>query len=167
MRGFGYRDEHRPSFVLALMGVIALAFALSCASGTVTTAYGPRPAAEVQAQDTVADILQSLDAGYTAAVRAHDDPSTVGRETPAVHAAHRATLLTQRSALTASWGVLLGWKQAAGSAYTPASVIQPLVGALPSFLDLAVSSGAMTRQTADQVIAFTKALFPAFSGGAP
>lgn len=159
------RREHRAPSLAAIVGILALVYALGCASGTVTTAYGPRPAAEVQAQDTVADILQSLDAGYTEAVRIHDAPATVDKETREVHAAHRATLIAQHDALAASWNVLLGWKQAAGSAYTPASVIQPLVASLPSFLDLAVSSGAMTREKADKVLTFVRALFPTFAAG--
>jgi hypothetical protein len=31
---FGYRDDHRPSFVLAFVGALAIALALGCATGS-------------------------------------------------------------------------------------------------------------------------------------
>jgi hypothetical protein len=139
----------------ALGVAVILAVALACAHGTVQTVNGPRPAAEVQIQDAIGDILQSLDAGYTAAVAAHD--GRVATEDPVVHAAHRATLIKQHDGLTAAWSGLLAWKAIAGSTYTATTVLQPLLGSLPSFLQLAVDLKAMTQAQADVVNAFVNA----------
>jgi hypothetical protein len=138
--------------------VAVLIFTLACATGTVTTVYGPRPAAEVQSQDTVGDILASLDAGYTAAVSTHD--AAVATDAPAVHAAHRATILKEHDALVAAWNVLIIWKQAAGSGYSPASVVQPLISASPAFLQLAVDLKVMTQAQADSITKYIVLLFP-------
>lgn len=144
----------------ALVGIVCLFFAFGCATGTVQTVNGPRPAAEVQAQDLAADVLSSLGAAYSAAVAIHDDPATVANESPEVHAKHRAALLTERDALMASWKVLLLWKQTAGSQLSPASVMQPMLDSLPMFLDLAVDLKVLTREKADSIAAYVKLLFP-------
>lgn len=146
------------SLLCALVVGLSLGGTIGCASGAVQTAAGPRPAAEVQAQDTTADILQSLDAGYSSAVAAHDAIATT--EDPVVHASHRTTLVSVHDGLLASWNLLLAWKQASGSSYSPASVILPLKDSLPSFLALAVDLKAMSQAQADKVSQFVKEAFP-------
>lgn len=152
---------------LAGLSALALSFAVlvtvACATGTVQTQYGPRPAAEVQVQDTVGDVLISLQAAYTAAVAIHDDPATVTADGPVVHAAHRATLITQHDALLASWNALLLSKQAAGSGYDPVAIVRPLVGALPSFLALAVDLKVLSSDAAAKILSGVKVFFPAMS----
>jgi hypothetical protein len=142
----------------ALTASVALLLSVACATGTAQTAYGPRPAAEVQIQDTVGDVLQSLQDAYTASVAAHD--ARVATEDPVVHAAHRATLITQHDALVAGWQALLLSKQVAGSGYDPVKIVQPLIAALPSFLSLAVDLGAMSPDAAAKVLAAVKVFFP-------
>jgi hypothetical protein len=142
----------------AVVTSFVLLVSVSCATGTVQTASGPRPAAEVQVQDTVGDLLNSLQAAYTASVAAHD--ARVATEDPVLHAAHRATLLTYHDALAASWQALLVSKQVAGTTDLVA-IVTPLVAALPDFCALAVDLGAMTPDAAAKVIALVKTYFPA------
>lgn len=144
----------------ALVIGLSLGGAIGCSStpGTTTTAYGPRPTAEVVAQDTVVDVLKTLEDGYKTAVIAHD--ARAATEDPLVHAAHRALLIKEHDALVAAATTLIAWKQAAGSSYSPASVIQPLVAALPDDLKLAVELGALTQAQADKILAYAKAMFP-------
>jgi hypothetical protein len=160
-QSFGYSDEHRPWLVAALLFALALA-ALGCATGTVQTTYGPRPAAEVQAQDLAADIIASLEDGYRAAVVAHDQ--RVMTEDPLKHAANRALLIKEHDALVAAAQVLIQWKMTSGSGYSPAAVMQPLLDSLPAYLALAVDLGAMKQADADKVLAYAKTLFPTFGG---
>lgn len=157
---FGYRDEHRTPFLVALLGAILLAVALGCASGTVQTTYGPRPAAEVQAQDLAADVIASLEDGYRAAVVAHDARALT--EDPLKHSARRALLIKEHDALVAAAQVLVQWKMTAGSGYSPAAVMQPLLDSLPAYLALAVDLGAMKQADADKVLAYARTLFPTF-----
>jgi hypothetical protein len=127
-------------------------------TGTTVTTYGPRPTAEVVAQDTVADILKNLEDGYKAAVVAHD--ARFGTEDPVKHAANRALLIKEHDALIAAANALVAWKQAAGSSYSPASVIQPLIDSLPDYVKLAVDLGALTQVQGDKILAYAKTLFP-------
>jgi len=159
--------RHRsPSLVAALVlglslgGAWIIAVTETGCAGTIQTTQGPRPTTEVVTQDGVADTLAALDLGYKEAVRIHDDPATVAKESAEVHAKARATLITQHDGLTAAWNVLIAWKKASASAYSPRDVIQPLVAALPSFLALAVDEGAMTQAKADEVSAFVRKVFP-------
>lgn len=164
-QSFGYADEHRPGFVAALLLSLLAIAALGCASGTVTTPYGPRPAAEVQAQDLAADVLASLEDGYKAAVVAHD--ARVTTEDPLQHAANRALLIKEHDALVAAAQVLIQWKMTAGSGYSPAAVIQPLLDSLPAYVKLGVSLGALKQSDADKILVYAKTLFPTFTGGTP
>lgn len=154
-------DDHNPWLVAALL--LSIIVLVSCATGTVQTTYGPRPAAEVQAQDLAADVIASLEDGYKAAVVAHDQKALT--EDPLQHAAHRALLIKEHDALIAASQVLVQWKMTAASGYSPASVIQPLLDSLPAYLKLAVDLGAMKQADADKVLAYAKTLFPTFTGG--
>lgn len=161
-QSFGHPDEHRPWLVAALLLILMAYALLGCATGTVQTTYGPRPAAEVQAQDLAADVIASLEDGYRAAVVAHD--ARVLTEDPLQHAANRALLIKEHDALVAAAQVLIQWKMTSGSGYSPAAVMQPLLDSLPAYLRLAVSLGAMKQSDADKVLAYARALFPTFTG---
>lgn len=161
VKTFGYTDDHSAWSVAALLFALLSAVVLGgCASGTVTTQYGPRPAAEVQAQDLAADIISSLEDGYRAAVVAHDQKALT--EDPLQHAAHRALLIKEHDALVAAAQVLVQWKMTAGSGYSPAAVMQPLLDSLPAYTALAVDLGAMKQEQADKILAYARTLFPTF-----
>jgi type II secretory pathway pseudopilin PulG len=52
MKSFGYRDDHRPSFVLAFIGALALTLALGCTDSTQKKFIDGANAAQQAAADT-------------------------------------------------------------------------------------------------------------------
>lgn len=70
MWGFGYRREHRATFVLAFVGTLALALALGCASGSTPMRKG---------YTTISDAT----AGAKAAMGAFNDRYQAGLQTEA------------------------------------------------------------------------------------
>ncbi len=148
--------------LLLVLGVLFLAAAFGCSSGTVTTSTGAVVAAPVvEAQDTVADIVSEMKTAYLQASAAHD--ARVGTETPEVHAAHRAVLLDVKAGLQASAHALATWKAASVGA-APMDVLRPLVASGRAFLTLAVELNAMKPERAAAIRAFIDTAFP--PGGA-
>lgn len=149
----------RARFLFPLALACAL-LSLGCASGTVHTSQGERPAAVVEAQDNVADILKILDDGYKAAVAKHDatpvcGPTTLGTcEPEAVHAEHRKVLLRERAALRLSWDGLIAWKRSTSDVPPAALFTRELAAATPDFLDLAGAFGVMSPTTIERVKKF-------------
>ena len=142
----------------AAAGLLLLAVALSsCASGTARTSAGPRPAAEVQAQNAVGDILQGIDDGYRAAVALHN--AGKGTTAPDVYASEKRTLDAVRAGLVGSWQALAAWKTST-SGGSAGAVMASVRSALGAFLELAVRTGAMRQSAADAVLAFVGAMGP-------
>lgn len=144
---------------------ILLALALTgigCASGYVTTSTGAvRPAAEVQSQDVVGDVLHSLSEGYSAAREKHDATPVCSATVPPpcesveTHAKHRKILLASARGLRAGWAGLESWKLST-AAKPPANAFCPLVQAAPDFLGLLFEFGVIDEKgatTARQVLA--------------
>ena len=148
--------------IVAAGTVLLVVTLLGCAPGTVTTSTGQVVSAGVvQAQDTAADILHSIDDGYKAAVAAHD--TLAPTEDPAIHAAHRAILLKTYAGLRGSWDALIAWK-GTSTATAPPAVLQSVVGAARDFIPLAVQLKAIPQSTADSILKYLNTFFP---GGAP
>jgi len=143
----------------ALAAVLLLA---SCGTGSVTTSTGAVvPAATVEAQDTVADIVSELKTAYLQAVTAHDARALT--EDPAVHKRHREVLLDVKAGLKATAHALATWKAASVGA-APAEVLRPLVASARAFLALAAELGVLTDARAAAIRAFLDNAFP--PGGA-
>lgn len=143
----------------ALAAVLLLA---SCGTGSVTTSTGAVvPAATVEAQDNVADIVSELKTAYLQAVTAHD--ARAATEDPAVHKRHREVLLDVKAGLKATAHALATWKAASVGA-APAEVLRPLVASARAFLALAAELGVLTDARAAAIRAFLDTAFP--PGGA-
>lgn len=140
--------------LLAFAGLIAA----SCSSGTVTTSTGAVvPAAVVEAQDTVADIVSEMKTAYLQAIAAHD--ARAGTEDPALHETHRKALLTFKAGLQGTAHGLAAWKQTNAGA-TPSEILRPSVSSIRSFLVLSVDLGVLKEERAAQIRAFIDAAFP-------
>lgn len=147
--GFGYRDEHRPSFVLALVGVIALALSFGCATGPVTTSTGAVvPAATVQSQDNVADVLHMVRESHRQYVALYEATKTT--MDPVTRAKQYQTLNDLANGLDASQAALITWKQVNAGA-SPGTILRPILATAPAFLDLAVRAKLLTQAQADMV----------------
>lgn len=133
--------------------LLAIAACLSACSGTIQTTQGPRPATEVVAQDTAADVLSWLKAGYVIAVRVHDE--RVSTDTVEVHAAHGRVLRTFLPGLKGAGNALEGWKAGTSGAPT-AQVLCPLGRSLPQFLELAGALGALPPDKVQRILAFAR-----------
>ena len=66
---------------------------------------------------------------------------------PATRASRFRLLTTLADGLDASQAALIAWKGASTGA-TPSSVLRPILGAAPAFLDLAVQAGLLTQAQA-------------------
>ncbi len=119
------------------------------------------PAGTVQAQDTAADVLKSLDDAYKSAVAAHD--ALAPTEDPAIHAKHRQTLLTMYAGLRSAWDALITWK-AASNGPAPASVLSGAVDAIRDFVPLAVDLKVLAPDKAATILSYVNRFFP---GGTP
>lgn len=138
----------RPAEALALLLVCAVAL-FGCASGTTTTSTGAvRPSAEVQAEDTVADILKELSDVYRTARAKHD--ALAGQEPADVHAARRKVLVAQAAGLRAAW-TALGATKTATAGGSLSDVLRPLLKSAPDFITLAVELGVLTPERAEWV----------------
>ncbi len=164
-------ERHIAVFGVALLGVAALVFAFGCASGTIDTSAGPRPAATVQAQDAIADFLKIADDTYKAAVAKHDATpvcsATVPQpcDVPELHAKHRTQLLTAARVLRASWGGEIAWKQT-GDPTSARLAFCELVKELPDFEALAVGFGLVKQADADRWLPIVSAALNT-AGGCP
>jgi hypothetical protein len=139
----------------ALLASLVLVAGLSgCGSGTALTTQGPRPAAEVAAQDATADVLHLLSGMYAQAVALHD--ARVGAEPADVHARNRATLLAFHDGLEASWSTLIVWKSANTGA-SPAYIVRALFDSVEPFLSLASNLGILSEKDAATVRSFVAA----------
>lgn len=128
----------------------------------VTTSTGATvPAATVEAQDAVADIVSEMKTAYLQAVAAHD--ARAGTEDPVLHAKHREALLDVKAGLKATAHSLATWKAASDGA-APSEVLRPLVASVRGFLDLAVELKVLSAQRAAAILAFIDTAFP--PGGA-
>ena len=146
----------------ALPALFLVLVLTACGTGSVTTSTGAVvPAATVEAQDTVADIVSELKTAYLQAVAAHD--ARAATEDPAIHKAHREALLDVKAGLKATAHALATWKAASVGA-APAEVLRPLVASARAFLDLAVELNVLSAQRAAAIRAFLDNAFPA--GGA-
>ena len=156
-RGLSSPRRLNPGVRGGVLSLVLLLVTTACASGTAQTTEGPRPAAQVQAQDLTADTLKALRDAHTQAVAIHD--SRAGVEDPVMHRQHRQLLLDTGKALDASWGALATWK-ASSSGAAPSDVLRPLLAAGPAFCDLAVSLGLLKPAAADTIKAFLAAIPP-------
>lgn len=136
------------------------------------TACGPRPpvvtstgatvpAATVEAQDAVADLVSEMKVAYRQASAAHD--ARAATEDPAIHKAHREALLDVKAGLKATAHALATWKAASVGA-APAEVLRPLVASARGFLDLAVELNVLSAQRAAAIRAFLDNAFPPGGG---
>jgi hypothetical protein len=153
MKGFGYRDEHRPSFVVALLLTLSMAactLALpGCATGPVTTSTGAVvPAATVQSQDNVADVLHMVRESHRQYVALYE--ATKATMDPATRAQQYQTLNDFANGLDASQALLITWKQTNTGA-SPGTILKPILATAPAFLDLAVRAKLLTQAQADVV----------------
>lgn len=145
----------------ALPALFLVVLLSACGTGSVTTSTGAVvPAATVEAQDAVADIVSEMKTAYLQAVTAHD--ARAATEDPAVHKIHREALLDVKAGLKATAHALATWKAASVGA-APAEVLRPLVASARSFLALAVELGVLSPERAAAIRAFLDNAFP--SGG--
>lgn len=157
--------------VTALVGVVALTLTLGCATGTIPTSAGDRPAATVQAQDAIADVLKIGDDTYKTAVAQHDAMPICSAvivqpcDVPDLHAKHRAQLLTAAQALRASWSGLIAWKQS-GDPLAARTAFCDLQKGLPDFEALAVGFGIVKQPDADKWLPIVSTALNA-AGGCP
>ena len=155
------RALFNPAELTVALVVLLLLFT-ACGTGTVTTSTGQIvPAGVVVAQDTTADILQSLDTAYKAAVAAHD--AAVGTEDPVIHAKHRKVLLDVYAGLRGSWDALIAWK-AASNDPAPPNMLSSVATAARDFVPLAEQLGVLNQAKGDSILKYLNAFVP---GGAP
>lgn len=158
-RGQGLSLRTLPALLLVL---IAVAAAWACSSGTVTTSTGAVvPAATVEAQDNVADLVAEMKEAYKKAVIAHD--ARAGTEDPVVHETHRKALLAFKAGLQGTSKALLASKQASASA-APLDVLRPCADSGRAFLTLAVDLGILKAERAQEIRVFLDAAFPPGGG---
>lgn len=151
--------RRRRVFFTPIAALALLVFVACGGTGTVTTSTGQVVSATtVAAQDTAADVLQSLDTAYKAAVVAHD--ALAATEDPAVHAKHRQILLDVYAGLRGSWDALIAWKGASTNP-APANILASAVPAARDFIPLAVQLGALKQPAADSILKYLNAFFPA------
>lgn len=158
-RGLTSRGTGRRVLITRALPVFFLVvLAAGCASGYVTTSTGAVvPAAVVEAQDTVADIVSEMKTAYLQAIAAHD--ARAGTEDPALHETHRKALLTFKAGLQGTAHGLAAWKQTNAGA-TPSEILRPSVSSIRSFLVLSVDLGVLKEERAAQIRAFIDAAFP-------
>lgn len=146
-----------------LLLVVIAVCACSCGPRPpVTTSTGAVvPAATVEAQDAVADIVSEMKTAYLQAVAAHD--ARAATEDPAAHKQHREVLLDVKAGLKATAHALATWKAASDGA-APAEVLRPLVASVRAFLDLAEELKVMKPERVAAIRAFVDTAFP--PGGA-
>lgn len=145
-----------------LFAIVIFIFSVSAScNGTVQTTEGPRPAATVQAQDLVADLLKMLREAHTKAVQIHD--SRVQIEDPVLHRQHRQLLIDMGDSINVSFGLLAAWKSRTADA-TPSDIMLPIFRIGPSFCDLAVSFGLLKQADADKVKAVLSSIPDSFKG---
>lgn len=133
--------------------LLAVAAAFLACSGTIQTTQGPRPATEVVAQDTAADVLSWLKEGYKIAAREHD--ARVSTDTAEVHKRHGDALRTFLPGLKGAGNALEGWKAGTSGAPT-AQVLCPLGRSLPQFLELAGALGALPPDKVQRILTFAR-----------
>lgn len=129
---------------------------VGCASGVVTTSTGQVvPAATVQAQDNIADVLKVADDVYKQVRTRHDSTPVCSQivpppcEEPAVHTSHRLTLLASARILRSAWTGLIAWKETLDPA-TARLAFCDLQRGLPDLAALAVQFGLLRQPDADR-----------------
>jgi outer membrane murein-binding lipoprotein Lpp len=156
-RGIGRRALLTRALLVFFVALAVLILA-GCASGYVTTSTGAIvPAAVVEAQDTVADIVSEMKTAYLQAIAAHD--ARAGTEDPALHETHRKALLDFKAGLQGTAHGLAAWKQT-NAAAAPAEILRPSIASIRSFLVLSVDLGVLKEGRAAQIRAFIDAAFP-------
>ncbi len=130
---------------------LCLVLSLGCASGTVQTSTGPRPAAEVQIEDGVADTLKAFSDAYNQARLIHDG-EVVTASIAEQHARDRDTLLEAAQALRSAWG-LLATAKASTSGLAPLQVLAPVVSVSGDLLALAQRLGVLSSAGAAKIAA--------------
>lgn len=145
------KQKNRPlALILAFLLIGAAGGSIGCASGNVTTSTGAVvPAATVESQDNIADLLHMVREAHRAYIATEWEPkkSALDLTTRAV----RFKLLNDfANGLDASQALLIAWKQTnAGAA--PGTILRPILATAPAFLDLAVSAHLLTQAQADAV----------------
>ena len=131
----------------ALLLVVVLA---ACGTGNVTTSTGAIvPAATVESQDNVADVLHLIRGAHASYVATVWEPGKAALD-PATRAKRYQLLTDLANGLDASQAALISWKLGSTGA-TPASVLRPILASAPAFLDLAVQAGLLTQAQANIV----------------
>lgn len=131
----------RVALALCLLSVVA------CASGNVTTSTGAVvPAATVQTQDNVADVLHTLRAAQSDLVARFE--ATKATMTAEERARQYGILIGSADGLDASQAALVAWKRQSAGA-TPSSVLAPIVAQAPALLRLAVQAHVLTEAQAN------------------
>lgn len=147
------RGRGRGAVPALLLLVVIAVCACSCGPRPpVTTSTGAVvPAATVEAQDAVADILKLLKDAQADLVAQYE------REKESLTASERKAryeqLTMQADALDSSWAALIAWKRQSGGA-APADILRPVVAQAPAFLRLAVAAKVLTQKQADFVSGF-------------
>lgn len=144
----------RRGIVDTLLVVVLSLSLFGCATGTTQTTQGPRPAAQVQAQDSIADVLSLIQDVYVQAVAAHDARALT--EDPAIHAANRATLLAARDGLSAAWASLMVSKTISNGA-PPMTVVRSVLDVTDPLLALANRLGVISPSTETTIRTFIAA----------
>lgn len=147
------RGRPQPSWPATLAALVGLAAFLAslliwgCDSGTVTTSTGAVvPAATVQAQDAVADVLHQIREAHRSYVTTTWEAEKASLD-PATRAKRYKLLNDLADGLDASQALLISWKQSSVGA-TPSTVLRPILASAPAFLDLAVTAGLLTAEEA-------------------
>jgi hypothetical protein len=132
-----------------LAPLLALVLVLTaCGTGNVTTSTGAIvPAATVESQDNIADLLHVVREAHRSYIATVWEPTKITLD-PVTRANRFRLLNTMADGLDASQALLITWKQINAGA-SPGSVLRPIVGAAPAFLDLAVQAGLLTQAQAN------------------